>query len=140
MPAKSTFQRLAAPPQSTITAIYVSNSGRVRADAGAPAAQQLYAFLLECLDGLPASWSQGDAPAPAPAAWQNADLEIELGDLGIWQAINAGLRDREPSIEDYPRPEAQEGDELGDGLYNSGRDYLEQIDAYKQFQGKEAQS
>jgi hypothetical protein len=27
-------------------------------------------------------------------------------------------------------------DELMDGLYDSGRNYLEQIEAYKQFQGK----
>jgi len=39
-------------------------------------------------------------------------------------------------IADYPVSEAEEGDEIGDGLYNSERDYLEQIDAYKKFQGK----
>lgn len=81
-----------------------------------------------------------------------AVLESIKGDLGprmeaysqriqqLWQAINADLRDREPYIEDYPRPEPEDGDEIGAGLYNSERDYLEQIDAYKQFQGKEARS
>jgi hypothetical protein len=81
-----------------------------------------------------------------------ANLEAIKADLGprmeaysqriqrLWQAINADLRDREPYIEDYPLPEAQEADELGEGLYNSQRDYLEQIDAYKAFQGKEARS
>lgn len=38
---------------------------------------------------------------------------------------------------DYPLPEAHQAREIGDGLYNSERGYLEQIDAYKQFQGKQ---
>lgn len=31
---------------------------------------------------------------------------------------------------------AEEGDEIGEGLYNSERDYLGQIAVYKEFQGK----
>jgi cell shape-determining protein MreC len=40
-------------PQSTITAIYASNSGLASAGSGIRVAQQLFAFLLERLDGLP---------------------------------------------------------------------------------------
>jgi hypothetical protein len=54
----------------------------------------------------------------------------------LWQAINDGLRDEQPELADYPRPEANAADEIGEGLYNSQREYVEQIEAYKQFQGK----
>jgi len=54
----------------------------------------------------------------------------------LWQAISADLRAAMPDLDDYPLPDARDADEIGDGLYNSERDYLDQIDAYKQFQGK----
>lgn len=53
-----------------------------------------------------------------------------------WQAIREDLRWHMPDPEDYPIPQAMLLDELGDGLYNSQRDYLEQVWAYKEFQGK----
>ncbi len=56
----------------------------------------------------------------------------------LWQAISADLAAAAPDLADYPLPEAREARELGEGLYNSQRDYLEQIDAYKGFQGKES--
>jgi hypothetical protein len=43
-----------------------------------------------------------------------------------------------PDIGDYPIPEPADGNEFSSGLYNSMRAYLDQINAYKQFQGKEA--
>lgn len=54
----------------------------------------------------------------------------------LWLAISDELRSKMPDLDSYPLPEAREADELGEGLYNSERDYLEQIEAYKQFQGK----
>lgn len=54
----------------------------------------------------------------------------------LWLAINTGLNNEKPDLDDYPRPEAHEADEIGDGLYNSQRDYLDQIEVYKLFQGK----
>ena len=53
----------------------------------------------------------------------------------VWLVIDREMEDQMPDLDDYPRPEAEEATELGDGLYNSERDYLEQIDAYKAFQG-----
>jgi len=41
-----------------------------------------------------------------------------------------------PALDAYPVPQAVFAEEIDDGLYNSRRDYLEQIAAYKQFQGK----
>src|SRR5215469_7437381 len=54
----------------------------------------------------------------------------------VWQAIRDDLRWHMPGLEAYPVPEAVEAEELGDGLYNSLRDYLDQVWAYKEFQGK----
>lgn len=54
----------------------------------------------------------------------------------LWQAISSGLSASMPDLAEYPLPASREANELGEGLYNSQRDYLEQIDAYKAFQGK----
>ena len=40
--------------------------------------------------------------------------------------------------DDYLIPEAHEADEIGEGLYNIERDYLEQNEVYKSFRGKNA--
>ena len=54
----------------------------------------------------------------------------------VWQAMRSELDVSVPNLEYYPLPEPAFAGEIGDGLYNSERDYLEQIEAYKQFQGK----
>jgi hypothetical protein len=54
----------------------------------------------------------------------------------IWRDIMADLREQSPDLANYPLPEARDATEIGSGLYNSERDYLRQIDAYKNFQGK----
>ncbi len=54
----------------------------------------------------------------------------------VWQAMRSELDVSVPNLEYYPLPEPAFAGEFGDGLYNSERDYLEQIEAYKQFQGK----
>jgi len=41
-----------------------------------------------------------------------------------------------PGLDDYPLPAPVFTGEFGEGLYDSSRDYLQQIEAYKQFQGK----
>lgn len=54
----------------------------------------------------------------------------------LWQALRHELRATMPALDAYPVPQAVFAEEIDDGLYNSRRDYLEQIAAYKQFQGK----
>ena len=54
----------------------------------------------------------------------------------LWQAMRDSLRATTPNLEDYPVPLAVEAYEIGDGLFNSERDYLQQVAAYKAFQGK----
>lgn len=56
---------------------------------------------------------------------------------GVWQAISQEMQAQMPEVENYPVPEPVQAEEIGDGLYNSERTYLEQIVAYKAFQGKE---
>lgn len=54
----------------------------------------------------------------------------------LWAALADELDGRAPDIHDYPIPQAEDADERPDPLYDSEREYLEQIDAYKAFQGK----
>ena len=53
-----------------------------------------------------------------------------------WHAITESLENSIPDINYFPIPEADEAEEIGEGLYNSDRDYMEQLEAYKTFQGK----
>ncbi|MGI9057112.1 MAG: hypothetical protein ACR2H5_00855, partial [Ktedonobacteraceae bacterium] len=54
----------------------------------------------------------------------------------LWQAIRQELSLSAPRLSSTMLPEADIAGEIGDGLYDSTRDYIEQIDAYKEFQGK----
>ena len=55
---------------------------------------------------------------------------------GLWQTMKSELDLSVPQLEYYPLPHPLYAEEIGDGLYNSERDYLEQLEAYKEFQGK----
>lgn len=71
----------------------------------------------------------------------SAALQARLADhlrrrAALWETITDELREEKPDITDYPLPRPEEADELGEGLYNSQREYFEQIQAYKDFQGK----
>ncbi|MGH2505803.1 MAG: hypothetical protein ACRDHZ_00050 [Ktedonobacteraceae bacterium] len=54
----------------------------------------------------------------------------------LWQAISGEMEEDMPDLTNYPTAEPREADELSEGLYNSRRDYIDQIEAYKLFQGK----
>ncbi len=54
----------------------------------------------------------------------------------VWQAMRDDLEAYTSVVEDYPVPTPYWGEELGDGLYNSERDYLDQVESYKSFQGR----
>jgi hypothetical protein len=54
----------------------------------------------------------------------------------IWQAMRQEMALAAPRLGGSALPEAAIAEEIGEGLYDSTRDYIEQIDAYKQFQGK----
>lgn len=43
-----------------------------------------------------------------------------------------------PDLNGFPVPEPREGDELEGALYDSAREYIEQIRSYKAFQGRES--
>jgi hypothetical protein len=75
----------------------------------------------------------------------HAQLELEFGAhmatygeqvQALWQAMRSELDLSVPNLDAYPLPAPIFSDELGEGLYDSARDYLEQIEAYKLFQGK----
>lgn len=54
----------------------------------------------------------------------------------LYAHIKADLTERAIDLHDYPVPKAAEGDEVGEGLFNSQRTYLDQLHAYKVFQGR----
>jgi hypothetical protein len=54
----------------------------------------------------------------------------------VWLAMREELSLSVPHLDAYALPQPALANEIGDGLYNSERDYLEQIEAYKEFQGK----
>ena len=54
----------------------------------------------------------------------------------VWQAVSDDLEAVAPDLDDYPIPAGREADEMGEGLFNSQRDYLAQLSAYKAHQGK----
>lgn len=56
--------------------------------------------------------------------------------MSYGKAISGDLARERPSLRDYPIPEADGAREAGEGLYNSERDYIDQIAEYKAFQGK----
>ena len=76
---------------------------------------------------------------------EHAFLEQEIGPRltaygeriqSLWQAIKGDLRVSASSVQDYPVPLSVEVQELGSGLYDSMRDYMSQLEVYKQFQGR----
>ncbi len=54
----------------------------------------------------------------------------------VWQAMRQELGSSIPYLDNYALPQPSYAEEVGDGLYNTERDYLEQLEAYKLFQGK----
>jgi hypothetical protein len=54
----------------------------------------------------------------------------------LFDLIEQGLVNEAPSADEFDWPEPDEGDEDDDPLYDSTRDYLSQIDAYREHQGK----
>src|SRR6266513_3574603 len=55
---------------------------------------------------------------------------------GLWQDMRQELDVSVPDLSYYPVPQPECFGEIGDGLYESSRDYLVQLEAYKVFQGK----
>lgn len=54
----------------------------------------------------------------------------------VWHAIKEGLNAGAPDIGDFDWPLPEHGDEDDDPLFDSTRGYVEQIDRYKDHQGK----
>ena len=58
----------------------------------------------------------------------------------VMAAIEADLEAEAPDLDSYSWPEPDDGDEDDDPLFNSTRDYLEQIDRFKAHQGKSTEA
>lgn len=55
---------------------------------------------------------------------------------GLWRAIERDLQERVEERGALGALVGKEAQELGAGLYNSQRDYLQQLEAYRAFRGK----
>lgn len=55
----------------------------------------------------------------------------------LFTDIGQSLEDEMPDIDMYPLPDPREAIEVGSGLFNTERDYHDQLYAYKRFQGKD---
>ncbi len=92
--------------------------------------QQVVGRYSEDIEGLRAVYRQLQDEFAGRMAGYSEQLQ------GLWQAIRGELSVSTPHLDYYPLPQTGYAQEIGDGLYNSARDYLEQIEAYKAFQGK----
>ncbi|HEY6408870.1 MAG TPA: hypothetical protein VIY29_15520 [Ktedonobacteraceae bacterium] len=54
----------------------------------------------------------------------------------VWQAMKQELVLSAPRLAGNTLPQAAQASEIGEGLYDSTRDYIQQIEAYKEFQGR----
>jgi hypothetical protein len=64
-----------------------------------------------------------------------ANYERRVTDL--WTVLSDEMEAQMPKISTDSIPEARQGEEIGGELYDSSRDYIEQMQAYKRFQGKD---
>jgi hypothetical protein len=58
----------------------------------------------------------------------------------ILRAIERDLSDQAPDVDEYDWPEPAEGDEDPDPMFDSMRTYLDQMERYKEHQGKSTQA
>ncbi len=58
--------------------------------------------------------------------------------IGLWTTLYEEMEEETPGVSAESIPDARLGSEIGEGMYNSERNYMEQIAAYKSFQGKAA--
>ena len=56
--------------------------------------------------------------------------------LDLWQVMKQEMALSVPRLDGYVLPQAAIANEIGEGLYDSTRGYIEQIEAYKEFQGR----
>ncbi|MBU4232266.1 MAG: hypothetical protein L6277_10915 [Desulfobacterales bacterium] len=51
----------------------------------------------------------------------------------LWHAISAELKHKMPDLENFPVPEPKEANEIDGALFDSNRDYFEQLTAYREW-------
>lgn len=107
------------------------------ADAIADVANEVETDLDEITERV--HLKHAKAIAKAEAAHEKLQAAIEAYEekvRPILEAIESDLDDEAPSVDDYDWPEVDEGDEDYDPLFDSTRDYVEQVDRFKEHQGK----
>ena len=67
-------------------------------------------------------------------ASQAEDWEGRAGEL--WSEISDELESSRPDLKDFPKPEPRPANEPASVLFDSSRDYLTQLDSYRDWQGR----
>ena len=62
--------------------------------------------------------------------------EIENEAEGLWARMQEDLNGEKPAVDANAIPMPRDPNPVEEPLYSSDRDYLEQIDYYKEWQGK----
>ncbi len=106
--------------------------------------EQKHALQQE-LSGI---WQQVTAPYASEVAQLRgeyaqiqSEFDARMADFGerlrsLWQSMTYELDNYTGTVDSYPVPQAYWGQELGEGLFNTSREYIEQVRSYKQFQGR----
>jgi hypothetical protein len=92
--------------------------------------QQVVGRFTEDIEGLRAVYAELQQEFGSRMAAYSEQIQA------LWHAMRSELELSVPHLAYYPLPAPALAGEFGDGLYNSERAYLQQIEAYKQFQGK----
>lgn len=105
------------------------------------AREALEADLETVRDGVLGSYAPEVEALSAEYEQLRQQYSARMQDYGkrlvqVWGAMRNSLRAHAPALADYPLPSAELAWEIGDGLFNSERDYLQQVTVYKAFQGK----
>jgi hypothetical protein len=82
----------------------------------------------EEIEQLKSRWEEIREKFAAQVAGYNADA------AALFERIEDEMREQQPDLTGYPVPEARQAAENGDALFDSTREYFEQLSFYKRFQ------
>ena len=101
----------------------------VTAEASAPYEEEL--------DELNARYAEIQADLQTAIDEAREDMEgLETAAAPLWRRISADLEDATPEIDPTDVPTARPADPVPDPLFDSSRDYLDQLDRYHLWQGR----
>ena len=103
----------------------------ITAEASAPYAEEL--------DGLNARYAEIQSVLQEAIDEARDALEgLETEAVPLWRRISATLEEARPEVDPADVPTARPADPVPDPLFDSSRDYFNQLDRYRRWQGRDA--